>query len=97
MILGPVQTDKHLLAHCVSCRLVSVVEPEATTGSLMVQCSRHVIPPAITANLTNRPAHDLDLGLNTQRISVLTDRRLGTILLTHPEPNDQAPLAHSYE
>ena len=29
----------------------------------MVQCSKHVIPPAITANLTYQPAHDLDIGL----------------------------------
>jgi len=28
-------------------------EPEATSSSLMVQCSQHVIPPAITANLTD--------------------------------------------
>ena len=49
----------------------------------MVQCSWHVIPPAITANLTNQPAHDLDVGLNAQPRRVLTDRRLGTILLAH--------------
>jgi hypothetical protein len=49
----------------------------------MVQCSRHVIPPAITANLTDRPAHDLDLELNAQRDKVLTGRRLGTILADH--------------
>jgi hypothetical protein len=46
----------------------------------MVQCSKHVIPPAITANLTDRPAHDLGLGLNAQRHRVLTGQRLGTIL-----------------
>ena len=46
----------------------------------MAQCSQHVIPPAITANLTNQPAHDLDLGLNAQRETVLTDQRLRTIL-----------------
>jgi uncharacterized protein YoxC len=51
-------------------------EPEATSSSLMVQYSKHVIPPAITANLTNRPAHDLALGLNTQRRTVLTGQRL---------------------
>lgn len=59
----------------------------------MVQCSRHVIPPAITANLTNQPAHDLGVGLNAQRQRVLTDQRLGTILLTHRKPNDRDPLA----
>jgi hypothetical protein len=49
----------------------------------MVQCSKHVIPPAITANLTDRPAHDLGVKLNAQRRKVLTDRRLGTILTDH--------------
>jgi hypothetical protein len=52
----------------------------------MVQCSKHVIPPAITANLTNRPAHDLDLELNAQARTVLTGQRLGTIL---PAATDQ--------
>jgi hypothetical protein len=49
----------------------------------MVQCSQHVIPPAITANLTDRPAHDLDVELNALRTAVLTGRRLGTILTDH--------------
>jgi hypothetical protein len=48
----------------------------------MDQCSRHVIPPAITANLTDRRAHDLDLGVNVLRATVLTGQRLGTILTT---------------
>jgi hypothetical protein len=46
----------------------------------MVQCSRHVIPPAITADLTDQQAHDLGLGLHVQRSEVLTTWRLGTIL-----------------
>ena len=46
----------------------------------MVQCSRHVIPPAITVDLTNQPAHDLDLELNAQLGIVLTGQWLGTIL-----------------
>jgi hypothetical protein len=46
----------------------------------MVQCSQHVIPPAITANLTDRPAHDLVVELNSLRREVLTGQRLGTIL-----------------
>jgi len=46
----------------------------------MVQCSRHVIPPAIEGLLTDRPAHDLDLGLDAQALQVLTGRRLRTIL-----------------
>jgi hypothetical protein len=46
----------------------------------MVQCSQHVIPPAITVILTDRPAHDLDLELNAQARTVLTGQRLGTIL-----------------
>ena len=31
--------------------LVVVVEPEATRSYLMVQCSRHVIPPAVQVDL----------------------------------------------
>ena len=50
---------------------------------LMVQCSKHVIPPAIKADLTNRPAHDLGIGLNVQLQTVLTGQRLGTILSAH--------------
>jgi hypothetical protein len=46
----------------------------------MVQCSQHVIPPAITIDLTDRPAHDLVIGLNARARGVLTGRRLGTIL-----------------
>jgi len=46
----------------------------------MVQCSRHVIPPAIQVNLTNRQAHHLAVGLKAQSKRVLTCRRLGTSL-----------------
>lgn len=46
----------------------------------MVKCSRHVIPPAIQANLTNQPGHDLDVGLNAPAMSVLTGQRLRTSL-----------------
>jgi hypothetical protein len=60
----------------------SAFEPEATSGSLMAQCSRHVIPPAIQADLTNWQAHDLGLGLDALRTGVLTCQRLGTSL-TH--------------
>jgi hypothetical protein len=49
----------------------------------MVQCSRHVIPPAITVDLTDRPAHDPVLRLRALRSAVLTGRRLGTILTRH--------------
>jgi hypothetical protein len=59
----------------------------------MVQCSQHVIPPAIMIDLTDRSAHDLDLGLNTQRETVLTDQRLGTILHAHRTQHDRPPLA----
>ena len=48
----------------------------------MVQCSQHVIPPAIQVHLTNRLAHDLGLGLDVLRTTVLTSQRLGTSL-TH--------------
>jgi hypothetical protein len=47
----------------------------------MVQCSQHVIPPAIEVNLTDRQAHDLAVGLQHARLStVLTCQRLGTSL-----------------
>jgi hypothetical protein len=46
----------------------------------MVQCSWHVIPPAIKVDLTDRQAHDLEVGLEVLRAIVLTCRRLGTIL-----------------
>lgn len=49
----------------------------------MVQCSQHVIPPAITANLTDRPAHDLAVELDALQTQVLTGQRLGTILTDH--------------
>ena len=93
MVLGPVQTDEHLAPSAPPRCLVVDVEPEATSSSLMVQCSKHVIPPAITANLTNRPAHDLDLELNAQRRKVLTGQRLGTILPATSGPDDRPPLA----
>jgi hypothetical protein len=63
-------------------------EPEATSSPLMVQCSRHVIPPAIKGLLTDRPAHDLEVGLDALRQSVLTGRRLGTILTSNSEMVD---------
>lgn len=47
----------------------------------MDQCSkRHAIPPAITINPTNRPAHDLGVELEVLRLSVLTSQRLTTTL-----------------
>jgi hypothetical protein len=52
----------------------------------MVQCSRHVIPPAVAANLTDRPAHDLGVELNAQGLKVLTGQRLGTILTATADP-----------
>lgn len=54
----------------------------------MVQCSKHVIPPAITVHLTNRPAHDLGVGLNAQRLLVLTGQRLETSLAHSARPVD---------
>jgi hypothetical protein len=47
----------------------------------MVQCSKHVIPPAIKGLLTDRPAHDLGVELNALRVTVLTGQRLRTILI----------------
>ncbi len=46
----------------------------------MVQCSWHVIPPAIQVNLTDWEAHDLALGLDALASAVLTYRRLETSL-----------------
>jgi hypothetical protein len=52
----------------------------------MVQCSRHVIPPAVQVGLTDQQAHDLAVGLNARRNTVLTHQRLGTILTPQDEP-----------
>jgi len=60
--------------------VVVVIEPEATSSPLMVQCSRHAIPPAIEVDLTDRRAHDLPIGLLALRATVLTRRRLRTSL-----------------
>ncbi|HZU74930.1 MAG TPA: hypothetical protein VE990_19385 [Acidimicrobiales bacterium] len=76
--LGPVMTDEHF-PHQQPPRH-DRIEPEATSSPLMVQCSRHVIPPAIQANLTNWQAHDLVVELKTLRPPVLTCQRLGTSL-----------------
>lgn len=46
----------------------------------MVQCSQHVIPPAVTIDLTDRQAHDLELELKVLLRTVLTYQRLRTIL-----------------
>ncbi len=56
--------------------------PEESSSSLMDQCSRHDIPPAITGDLTSRQGHDLDLGLKARAAAVLTcwRRQLGLIL-----------------
>ena len=54
----------------------------------MVQCSRHVIPPAVQDPLTDQQAHDLEVGLNAQPGTVLTHQRLGTILTNKGETVD---------
>jgi hypothetical protein len=54
----------------------------------MVQCSKHVIPPAIEGPLTDQPAHDLEVGLDVQDRRVLTGWRLGTILTPKSEMVD---------
>ena len=56
----------------------------------MVQCSRHVIPPAVQVDLTDQQAHGLGVGLNALLESVLTHQRLGTILT----PRSEAVEAH---
>jgi len=58
----------------------------------MVQCSQHVIPPAVQVDLTDQQVHDLGLGLNARRNSVLTHQRLGTIL-TPKDDDGRNPLA----
>jgi hypothetical protein len=50
----------------------------------MVQCSRHVIPPAVAVVLTDRQAHDLELELEARAAGVLICRWLGTSL-PHPD------------
>jgi hypothetical protein len=46
----------------------------------MDQCSRHDTPSALWAALTDRPGHDLAVGINSQEAEVLTGRRLGASL-----------------
>jgi len=75
--LSPVVTHEHLRHWHL---LIDGRELEATSSPLMVQCSKHVIPPAIEADLTDQAAHDLGLGLTVLPLIVLTDRRLRTIL-----------------
>ncbi|HYF45453.1 MAG TPA: hypothetical protein VD926_04535 [Acidimicrobiales bacterium] len=77
MGLSPVMTYEHPAHHNP---LVVGSRAEATSSSLMVQCSQHVIPPAVQVDLTDQQAHDLVLELNALRSSVLTRQRLGTIL-----------------
>src|SRR5829696_7859729 len=45
MRFGPVVTDEHPSHH--TSRSVVFFEPEATSSLLMVQCSKHVIPPVV--------------------------------------------------
>jgi hypothetical protein len=52
----------------------------------MVQCSQHVIPAALAVDLTDRPAHDLAIGLEVRDSMVLTGQRLGTSLTPKGEP-----------
>ncbi len=59
----------------------SVLEPEATSTFLMVQCSRHVIPPVVEVDLADQQAHGLGRKLGAQFCRVLTCWRLGHILL----------------
>ena len=48
----------------------------------MDQCSKHDTPSALKGNLTTRPGHDLDPGINYFQVTeVLTGRRLGTSLI----------------
>ena len=78
MGLSPVMTHKHPAHRTL---LVLSVRAEATSSFLMVQCSKHVIPPAVQVDLTDQQAHDLDLGLQGVRSeTVLTCQRLGTSL-----------------
>jgi len=55
---------------------VLFVSPEECSGDLMDQCSRHDTPTAVSL-LTDRPGHDLTLGLKVRGTTVLPDRRLG--------------------
>jgi hypothetical protein len=43
----------------------------------MDQCSKHDTPPALCADLTNRPGRSLQLELKAQNRPVLAGRRLG--------------------
>src|SRR5262249_31941293 len=55
---------------------------------LIVQCSGHAIPPAITGALTSWQGHDLALGLTSAQLTpVLTCQRLSN----HPGPSTTSP------
>src|SRR4029453_16740882 len=72
VVRGPVVADEHFCHPQPPGR--DRCEPEATSSSLMVQCSSHVIPPAIPGPLTTRQAHDLEPELKALAKPVLTDR-----------------------
>jgi hypothetical protein len=72
--LSPVHSDKDHLTPPIN---GTSVEPEDPSSFLMVQCSRHDIPPAVEGDLTDRPGHDLDVGLEALAVAVLTRRWLG--------------------
>jgi len=59
----------------------------------VVQYSKHVIPPAVTANLTNQLAHDLGVELSAVPPRVLTDWRFGNHLHPSQDEDDRPPLA----
>jgi hypothetical protein len=74
MVLGPVHSHKE---HLTSSLVFS--EPEEFRSDLMVQCSRHDTPPAVSL-LTNRAGHDLVIGISSREQIVVTVRRLETSL-----------------
>ena len=60
MGLGPVHPDED---HCAASSPRPTREPEESSGALMDQCSRHDIPPAVRALLTEQRGHDLEVEL----------------------------------
>lgn len=67
-------------------------EPEDPSSPLIVQCSVHAIPPAITGNLTTWPGHDLDVELQALLSAVLT----GQWLSDHPGPAGKTTTINPY-
>src|SRR5215203_5305777 len=98
MRFGPVVTDEHPSHH--TSRSVVFFEPEATSSLLMVQCSKHVIPPVVQgrphrlpgARSRRRAQHSAqnsaDLPATRQPVSPAHRLRWSTPISVDPMPEE---------